>query len=278
MIINYFSIGHLFYIFLLSSIAAGLYFLLSKKSEKSKKYTVLSIMLLNVFQHLFKSLIYPQYEGFGFNALNTAYNMCALLILLSPIAFFVKWQPLRNFVFYAGTFAGFIAVLVPYWHIGEYAFTPNVIRFFICHALLFTSSLLMLLLGLHKPSYKCFSYLGLGFLLGVCVVIVNDVIALLLGIYVGFDGWTVSDALRELNPCWAFGVPEGFSLVVSIAKFFLPNTFVGENPSGSFVPVIWYAVPVYLALTLLALPVCVLFDRRAFVSDIIALKKRIKRP
>ena len=90
MTINYFSLAHVMYILIECAIPVGLYFVLRNKAQKTKKLVVLGIMLLNVFQHLFKSLLYPQYEGFGFNALNTAYNMCALLILLSPIALLIS--------------------------------------------------------------------------------------------------------------------------------------------------------------------------------------------
>ena len=268
MTISYASAAHVMYILIALLIPTVLYFVLRGKSQKMQKYVIISIMLLNVFQHLFKSLIYPQYLGFGFNALNTAYNMCAFLILISPIALLIPIRPVRDFVFYAGSFAGIIAVIVPYWHIGEYAFTWDVIRFFICHALLFTSSVLTIALGLHKPSYKCFPFLGLGFLLGVGLVILNDVICLSLGIYIGFEHMEIGEALRTMNPCWSFGVPEQFSFIIPVAKFFLPDFMVGENATGSFTPILWYAIPVYLAMTLLAFPITVAVDRKRFSYDL----------
>ena len=194
--------------------------------------------------------------------------MCALLILLSPIAFIISVRIVRDFVFYAGSVAGIIAVIIPYWHIGEYAFTWDVIRFFVCHALLFTSSTLTIALGLHKPSYKCFPFLGLGFLLGVGIVILNDIICLKLGIYVGFDNMDLGEALRTMNPCWSFGVPEQFEWIGGVAKVFLPDSMVGDNATGTYTPVLWYAIPVYLVMTLAALPITVALDRENFKRDV----------
>ena len=50
-----------------------------------KRLVVFAIALLNTLQHLLKIYIYPQYAGESFGGRSTAYNMCALLILISPI-------------------------------------------------------------------------------------------------------------------------------------------------------------------------------------------------
>ena len=273
--INYFSLAHIMYIALALGFVLLLWFLLRKKDVKIQRATVLVLMLLNVIQHLFKMNIYPQYGG-GFSALCTAYNMCATLILISPIAYFSKSAILRDFVFYVGSAAGIVAILVPYWHIGMSAFTWDVYRFFICHALLFASSLLPLLFRHHKPSWRCFWRIGLCFFAAICLIIVNDIVFIALGIYQPFTFEKLYEGLVSANPCWSFGPPEAFSFLKDMAKIFSPDVFVGANPSGHIVPILWYFIPVYLGITLLAFPVCTLVDKKNFLSDMQKLKAQLK--
>ena len=101
-------------LFLPCLVAAG-FFLLRNRSEKVRRWVVLGLMLLNLFQHLFKPLIYPQYYGQGITHLFTAYNMCATLIILAPFAMLGKGRFLKNFVLFTGTVAGIAAIAVPYF-------------------------------------------------------------------------------------------------------------------------------------------------------------------
>ena len=127
--INYFSAAHIIYLLIAAIFVVALFLIFRKRTYKAQRALVFTLVLINVLQHLFKLEIYPMYQG-GFNALCTAYNMCAILILLSPLAFFIKFAPLCDFVYYIGTSAGAVALLIPYWNIGDDAFTWNFFRFF----------------------------------------------------------------------------------------------------------------------------------------------------
>lgn len=274
--IYYGSAAYFMYIAAALFICAALYIILRGKSQKIQEYVILGIMLINVLQHLFKSLIYPQHTGLGFSALSTAYNICATLILISPLALLLNLKILKDFVFYVGSVAGIIATVIPYWNIGKDALHPEVMRSFICHTLLFVSSLLPLLLGLHKPSYRCFYKIGFCFLAVLCIIILNDAVCILIGIYPGVEGMTLAEALYVANPVWVFGPPEDFSWVMSIAKVFSPDAWVGVNDGGRLIPVLWYAVPLYLGITVVSLPVCALVDRKNFVSNFKKYTQKIK--
>lgn len=266
--IYYGSPAHIIYITVAVVVCALIFLLLRGKSQKIQKNVILVIMLLNVFQHLFKSFIYPQYDGLGFTALSTAYNMCAAIILISPIVFVLKFNLLRDFVFYVGSVAGIIAIVLPYWSIGADAFDLEFVRSFICHTMLFSTSILPLLLGLHRPSYKCFYKLAICFIGTLGIIMLNDVLCILIGIYPGVEGMSLGEALRAANPVWSFGPPESFSWISDVAKIFLPDSWVGENPAGRYVPVVWYLVPMYLGITAVSFPICVLCDFKNFRSDV----------
>ncbi len=274
--INYFSLAHVIYIALALGFAAALYFILRRCSIKVQRICVVFLMILNVIQHLFKSYIYPQYEGLGFNALNSAYNMCALLILVSPIAYLSRSERLRDFVFYTGSVAGIIAILVPYWNIGDEMLSPDVIRFFICHLLLFASSILTLLLGHHKPSWKSSYRIAAGFFVSLVVIILNDIVFLYMGLYPGVEVENLFESLRAINPVWSFEPPEAFPFVADIARFFSPDILVGDNREGLFVPVLWYFIPIFLAISILTLPITALVDKENFIRDMQTARARVK--
>ena len=267
MIIKYGSLAHVLSVLLALALCAALFFLLRGKSRKIQVGVIYSIMALNIFQHLFKSIIYPQYSGLGFTSFSTAYNMCATLILISPLAMFLNFKPLKNFVFYIGSVAGAVVLFVPYWSIGRPVADPEFLRSFICHTMLFISSILPLLLGLHRPSYKCAFSLGAGFLAVILVIIINDALCIILGIYPGVEGMTVADALYRISPVWSFGAPEEFSWVLRVVDVFSPDAFTGNGGKTPLVPVLWYAIPLYLGITLIALPICIAADYKRFRAD-----------
>ena len=274
MLINYFSLAHIIYLAIALFLVLALYFIFRRRSFFAQRTLVLSIILINVIQHLFKLEIYPIYNG-GFDALCTAYNMCALLILTSPIAHFVKFAPLRDFIYYIGTSAGIVALLIPYWNIGTYAFSGEMIRFFICHVLLLLSSVLPLLFGHHKPSWRRFPFVGLSFFLGIGVIILNDIICMSLGIYGVLTTENLYESLAIANPIWSFGPPEGFGFVMDIADFFTPDFLLGKN-GGRLVPVLWYFIPLYIGINIVAFAVFAISDRRKFSLDFEAFRTKIK--
>lgn len=269
--------GSPFYIFslvFLIGITGLLWAVLRKCGEKTQRRVIFLLTLANTLQHFFKSLIYPQYAGLGFTALNSAYNMCAVLIILSPFVFLWGNRFWKNFIFMGFT-AGIAAIAVPFWYIGrevselgwDYA------RFYICHAILFAASLLSVLLRLHRPSYKEFWQPGLGFLLALSVILVNNVIFITLGLHPEAQGSDLYSALIHTNPCMMMGPTENLLWLVDIIKYFTPSVFLGNNPTGQFAPILWYALPIYLGQSAVTFVVFVLADWKNFRAD---LKKRRK--
>lgn len=261
---------------LLLSVCFLLWFFIKRLSVRMQKLAVFLIMLVNLFQHLFKWAIYPIYEGQSFNALSTAYNVCALLIIMMPIAFLSGSRMLRDYIFLAGAFAGFITNIVPYWHIGipvselgwEYA------RFYICHSLLFYSGMLPLLLGMHKVSYRRSPVIAVGFLLSICAILVNNVICIALGIYGNYTTAALYEALYEMNPAMCMHPNESFPILDKIASAMTPKAFLPIGNGGAYAPVLWYAIPVLVGLTLLSFVVLVLVNPKELISDVKRLYSR----
>lgn len=230
--------------------------ILHRCRKKTQRTIVLLLMLINTAQHFLKPLIYPQYRGTGFSSIVSAYNMCAVLIILSP--FVLAWGSrfFKNFVFFVGSVAGIAAIAVPFWYIGmdvsqlgwDYA------RFYICHALLFITSLMPLVLGLYKPRWQEFWQVGLGFFLALGVIVVNDCIFIRLGLYPGTDAADLYGSLLKMNPCGIMAPPEGLPWLADIVRIFTPDFLWG-------IPFLWYAIPLYVGISLIALVLFLLSDR-----------------
>ena len=278
---NYGSPFYLLMLILLFFLTAGLYFLLKNRSVMLKKCILFALMMINVFQHLFKWAIYPMYDGMGFNVLSTAYNMCAFLILFSPIAFFSKSDFLKNLVFPVGAAAGLVANLVPYWYVGmsvselgwEYA------RFYICHSLLFVTSALVIMLDLHKPKLAKFWQPAVGFLFALVMILTNDVIAVSLGIFDGYDKSDLYGALLGANPCFSMGPPENFAWLADISAVFTPSVFLGNNKTGMYTPILWYAIPLLIGISIIAFLLFFAIDksgRKEFIDALGSLKEKLQ--
>ncbi len=264
--------GSPFYILsivVLLGMTVALWQILRKRSMRTQKTVVFILMLLNTLQHFFKVLIYPQYYGTGVSYICTAYNMCAVLIISSPAVFLMKSRFLKNCVFYIGAVAGLGAIAVPVWFIG----TPirelgwEYIRFYICHGLLFVSSILVMLLGIHRASYKEFWQIGLGFLLGLCIILVNDVLVMTMGLFPGASADNLYQSLVNTNPCMIMGPQEGFLWIADVVKYFSPSFLMGNNPAGKYAPILWYAIPMYIGICLISLLVFLPLDWKNFRNE-----------
>lgn len=251
------ELGSPFYLamlFLLLAVTAVLWLLLRKKSSRVRQMTIFVLMIVNALQHFFKPWLYPQYFGTGFSLYCTAYNVCAALIISAPAVFMWGSRFLKNSLLFLGSAAGFGAIAVPFWYFG----TPvsqlgwNYGRFYLCHALLFLSCFLPLALGLHRPRRREFWQVGLGFILILCLVTVNNVIFMTVGLFPEGSGKTLYDQLLSINPCMLMGPKEGFEWLTNILQIFSPSVLLGNNPSGRYVPILWYAFPVYLGISLMS--------------------------
>ncbi len=251
MLINYGSFMYCAYILLVLAVCMLLYRILKNRSTTVKQNIVFLIALLNFLQHIFKLKLYPQYAGSSSIYLTTAYNICAFLIILSP--FILLWGNvlLKNFITYVGTFAGMAAMLVPYWFIGKSAFTWEVYRFYICHGLLFISSILSAILGLYKLERKHCWKVGLLFLLSLAIILLNDAVLVVTDNYYTPYPDNLFESLKYINPGWSMRPSPDMPWVEEIVALFTPSFLLGENPWGVHIPILWYAIPLYLGITFL---------------------------
>lgn len=271
MIMRYANFTYFLCLFILIGILVGLYFLLRNKSTRTQKIVILCLIIFNLLQHIFKKYFWYHIDYTGFSLQNSASNMCAFLIMAAPIIFFCKSSVWKDFFTYNGTFGGIIAILVPYWFIGQSIFTIEYLRFFTCHGLLFITALLPTLLGIHKISFKNFWKVAFIFNLALMFVIFNDMIY----IVVNSHGMPTNmyETLCSLNPTWSMRPNEKFGFLVRIIDFFSPDIFMNVE-TNTYIPILWYFIPIYLLITTLAFIVTIIFDREGFNNFISKFKRK----
>ncbi len=241
------------------------------RSAWAKQCVIIVLMALNILQHLFKNFIYPHLLGNGFGLINTVYNVCAFLILFSPIFHFSPSGSMRQAIAYIGSIAGIIAVVVPFWFFGQSLSSPNIlseyIRFWVCHTLLLASSLLPVLWHGVKFNYLDAWKFALYFIGMLCVLLLNNTLVCLA------DGAATADALfsrlSALNPIGIMQPPDNnspFLVLVKAAEALSPSVFLGGN-GKPYTPILWYAFPVGIGVTLAGLLLGAIFDRKNFCAD-----------
>lgn len=278
MLIDYGSFAYCFYLLLPFAITVALYFVLRRRSMRTKKIVIFCILIANFIQHVLKTYIYPQYDG-GFSYNQTAYNMCAFLILVSPFIFLCKNDFLKDAIFFFGTAAGITAMAIPHWFIGKTAFDWEVYRFYICHGLLLVGSLLPVLLGAHRINYRNFWKLPFFYFIAEIIILLNDSFFIITG-YGGFSytAENLYEALYNLNPVWSMHPHPDFAVLNNIIDFFTPD-FFWRNAAGeeAYFPVLWSAIPIYLLITVLGFILSVSLDFRHAKQDFIRLKNKIRQ-
>ena len=263
---------HILYIAIPIVVTALLFLIFRKSSTKTKRVVVFALTVINVLQHLLKAYIYPQYAGESFGARSTVYNMCAFLILASPIIFLIGSELWQNFIFYIGSIAGLFSILSTYWLTIS---TQEQIRFVICHGLLFVSSFLPWLFGIYKVNYRKCWRLPFVFFMALGTLIVNDTILYALGMV--DNSRNLYDVLSSSNPCWVMHPPSEYPIVEKLVAPFTPSVFLSSR-GGVDTPILWYAFPLYILITSVGFILGAILDRKRFCSDIKALRERKYQP
>ena len=267
----FFSTNHIIYMMIPPAVTIFLYLLFRKSSMNVKKAVVLIVALLNTLQHVLKMYIYPQYAGDTFLARGTAYNMCAFLILASPLVLLIGSQLWQNFFFYIGSIAGFASICVTYWLKEP---MEEQLRFVICHGMLFVSSFLPWLFGIYKINYRKCWRLPFVFYMILSILIVNDTIVYILA----FTGQTwQSDLLTYLiaqNPCWAMVPPVNYPFVEALVAPFTPSIFLSSK-GGVTTPILWFAIPLFILITVVGFLLGVILDNKNFKKDMKLLKEKL---
>ena len=277
MVINYGSAAYFIPFIATAAFVALLYFIFRRRSARAQTAVIFVICAVNILQHFLKQFIYPHYAGMAYpDLINTAYNMCATLIIITPFVLFSKNSAFRPFLACVGTVAGVLTMIVPHWYIGQTFFQWDVLRYYLCHGLLVSTSLLPALWGLYK--FRWYDFIKFPFLFFLLLILIafNDLVFWCLGVVGNYADGKFFDFIYQANPCWMMHPNDGFGFVRDIIDIFTPDIFFGDG-AKPYTPILWYAIPVTLLFWVLGFIVCALIDRRRFVCDMRAFCAFIRR-
>lgn len=283
MFIAMFNSWYFFWLILAAGATVGLYFLLRKRSVFVQKTVLFSFLAFGLLLHFLKVYI-PPYSVDEARMLRDSWfvNICAANIALFPFFFFFsKKDTVKDYMFYLGVISGLLALVYPQEPIAktnQLGEQLDIVRFYYHHWMVMAIPLLMVMLGLHKISYRRIWTAPVGLLLLMLFIMLNQVFQAELG-YIPLRNQTGFLGIGYKNSSYIWGPGENDAIGNFLATF-TPKIF-RTVPVGQFAgaekywPWFWIVVPAFVLVTPLAFLLSMIFDRKHFAQDVNALKKRL---
>jgi len=279
MFIAMFNGWYFFWLLMAAAAVAGLYFLLRKQSEKTKKWVLFGFLALGLVLH-FTKVYYPPYSTDEARMLRDSWfvNICAANIALFPFFFWSKSEKIKDYMFYIGVLSGLIALFYPQEpmaKVDQAAEQLDILRFYYHHWMVMAVPLLMVMLGLHKLSYKQIWVAPTGLLLLMLFIMLNQLLMSELG-FIPLRDRNNFFGIDYKNTSYIWGPGEndaiGDFFAMLCPKFF-KTVPVGEYAGQvKYWPWFWMIVPAYILVTPLSFGLSMIFDHKSLKQDLKKLR------
>jgi len=281
MVISLFNGWYFFWLALSAGGIVGLYYALRKKTARTQKIVLFSLLAFGFILHFLK-LLFPPYSTNESLKLSESWfvNICGANIGLFPFLFLCKNKHVRNYMFYMGIISGFLSIMYPVEPIEKAHPTEetlDIIRFYYHHWSLLAVPLLMALLRLHTVSYKGILCAPIGLLIVMLFIILNQVLQSEIGFISPRNGDMFDINYKNSSFIWE---PKLDNPIGKLLALFCPD-FFKTIPVGQYAgqekywPWFWMICPIFVLITPLAFLVSMIFDAKNFGKDMKNLPKNI---
>ena len=270
--IQFFNFWYFFFIAISFGCFVGLYFLLRKRRPCTIKAVLISLMAFALILHFMKgffppySLNYPQHLRDSWFI-----NICGANIVLFPFMLLSKNKYVKDYMFYVGVLSGLIAIFYPIDPIqkeNQAAEWIDVLRFYLHHNLLWYVPMLMVVLKLHKPSYRRVWATPAIFLGVMLFIILNQIFQSELG-FIELRGTDIHN-IPYINNSLIWGPDGNISKLIEWAcPDFFKTIPVGPHAGETkYWPWFWLIVPCFVILTPICFLISLIFDFSNFKNDV----------
>lgn len=280
--IQLFNFWYFFFIILSFAGFAGLYFLLRNRTARTVKAVLISLMVFALVLHFMKGLFPPYSLDYDRHLRDSWFiNICGANIALFPFMLLSKNKHIKDYMFYIGVLSGLIAIFYPIDPIqkeNQAAEWLDVLRFYLHHNLLWYVPMLMVVLKLHRPSYRRVWAAPAILLCVMLFIMLNQILQSELG-FIGLRGNDIH-AIPYVNNSLIWG-PDGN--ISNLLEWACPEFFktipVGPHAGETkYWPWFWLIVPCFVILIPVCFLISMIFDHAAFRQDLRRLTQRLKAP
>ena len=275
--VKLFNFWYFFFILLCAGFIVGLYFLLRKKSRKTKIIVLGSILFFNLLLHFLK-LTFPPYSTNPDKAMRDVWfiNVCATSVLFFPFIFLSKSDTAKDYMVSLGVISGFLAMFYPTEALDKSVLTLDLWRFYICHIIIIAVPLLTVLLDLHKLDVKRIWKTPICVMAMLLFVICNQVLQSELGIIPLRDDDIFNINFTNTSLIW------GPTDDVAVLFSWLTPNFMKVIPYGQFAgqekywPFFWMTPAIVLYFLLIPLILCFILNGKETVKTFKNLFSKVK--